>query len=200
MAIARVLTGTVALCLLLAASVAPAWAQQAERRDRYLDRPRGPYRGQVVDAETKAPLAGAVVVARWLRDRIHPLHSVAETYAVRETLTDPEGRFVLDARDVEEGAPRQTYHPEFLIFMPGYGSFPRRHVSPKGFTGGIFERTGAVIELPRLVDREQRRRHLLLVSPHSYSEKPFKDLPELMRRINEESNAIGMSPYLPLEK
>ncbi|HUM17196.1 MAG TPA: hypothetical protein VL086_15985, partial [Candidatus Nitrosotalea sp.] len=47
------------------ATVSIAWAQAPETWDRYLDGYRGPYRGQVIDADTKAPLAGAVVVAMW---------------------------------------------------------------------------------------------------------------------------------------
>ena len=184
-------------CALVMGGPLAAWSQEAERWDRYLDRPRGPYRGQVIDAETKAPLAGAVVVALWWRNRVYPFHSVAEHYAVRETVTDAEGRFLLDAKDVEEGAPRRTYHPEFLIFQPGYGSYPKKYVSPRGFTGGIFERPDTVVELPRLADREDRRKHLWLFGPHSYSDKPFRDLPELMRRINTERIAIGLEPYSP---
>ena len=184
-----------ALCGALTVAAPTAWAQDGETWDRYLDRPRGPYRGQVVDAATKAPLVGAVVVARWLRDRVYPLHSVQENYAVREVVTDSEGRFVLDAKDVEVGAPRRTYHPEFLIFMPGYGSFPRQHVSPRGFTGGIFEGPGTVVALPRLVDREERRKHLMLFGASDYSDKPFKELPELVGRVNTERIAIGLEPH-----
>jgi hypothetical protein len=185
------------LCGVLVMTGWPALAQEVERWDRYLDRPRGPYQGQVVDAETKAPLVGAVLVVRWLRDRVYPVHMVAENYAVRETVTDAEGRFFLDAKDVEEGAPRRTRRPEFLIFQPGYGKYPGMQVSPKGFTGGIFERPGVVVELPRLVDREERRKHLWSFAPHSYSDKPFRDLPELMHRINTERSAIGLEPYSP---
>jgi hypothetical protein len=179
-------------CLLVACSL--AWGQSPEGWDRYLDRPRGPYRGQVIDADTKAPLAGAVLVALWRRDRTYPLHIVTENYAVREVVADSEGRFLLDAREVEEGAPRRTRRPEFLIFFPGYGSFPGYQRAPTGFTGGIFEGTGATVELPRLEGREERRRHLLTIGPHSFSDTPFKDLPNLMRGINEESTAIGVSP------
>ncbi|HSB40283.1 MAG TPA: carboxypeptidase-like regulatory domain-containing protein [Methylomirabilota bacterium] len=187
----------VGLCVLLALGSATAPAQETERWDRYLDRPRGPYRGQVVDAETKAPLVGAVVVVHWLRDRVLPFHMVAENYAVRETVTDAEGHFRLDGRDVEEGAPRRTRRPAFLIFQPGYGKFPGGQVSPKGFTGGIFERDGTVVELPRLADREERRKHVRSFGPHSYSQDPFRDLSELMRRINAERIAIGLEPYTP---
>ena len=184
-------------CALVMGGPRAAWSQEAERWDRYLDRPRGPYRGQVIDAETKAPLVGAVVVVRWLRDRTYPVHMVAENYAVREAITDEEGRFFLDAKDVEEGAPRGTRRPGFLIFLPGYGSYPKQHVSPTGFTGGLFERSGTIVELPRLVDQEERRKHLGSFGPHSYSDKPFRDLPELMRRINAERIAIGQEPYFP---
>lgn len=183
-----------ALCCVLVLAGSPASAQGTEGWDRYLDRPRGPYQGQVVDAETKAPLAGAVVVVRWLRDRVYPVHMVAENYAVRETITDADGRFFLDVRDVEEGAPRRIRRPGFFIFLPEYGSYPNRHVSPTGFTGGIFERPGAVVELPRLVDREERRKHLFLFDPHSYSDTPFKELPEFVRRFNAERVAIGLEP------
>jgi hypothetical protein len=189
----------VALCGVLVVAGSPASSQDTERWDRYLDRPRGPYRGQVVDAETKAPLAGAVVVVHWRRDRVYPFHSVSENYAVRETVTDAEGRFILDAKDVEEGAPRRTYHPEFFIFQPGYGSYPKKYVSPRGFTGGIFERSGTVVELPRLEGREERRKHLFLFGPGDFSDRPFTELPELVRRINAERIAIGLQPHVPAE-
>jgi hypothetical protein len=188
--------GLIALCVALALASPGACSQDAEGWDRYLDRPRGPYRGQVVDAETKAPLAGAVVVARWLRDRVYPFHSVAENYAVRETVTDRDGRFVLDAKDVEEGAPRRTRRPEFLVFIPGYGRYPGSQVAPKGFAGGIFEQQETIVELPRLENREERRKHLRSFGPHSYSDRPVRDLPELMRSINAERIAVGLEPYV----
>jgi hypothetical protein len=189
----------IALCALLLVTGTAASSQDTERWDRYLDRPRGPYRGQVVDAETKAPMAGAVVVVHWLRDRVYPVHMVAENYAVRETVTDVEGRFFLDVRDVEESAPSRTRRPGFFIFLPGYGAYPKKHVSPRGFTGGIFERQGAVVELPRLEDREERRKHLFLFGHGDFSDRPFKDLPELVRRINAERIAIGLEPHIPPE-
>jgi hypothetical protein len=185
-------------CVLVVCSL--AWGQSPEGWDRYLDRPRGPYRGQVIDADTKAPLAGAVLVALWRRDRTYPLHIVTENYAVREVVADSEGRFLLDAREVEEGAPRRTRRPEFLIFFPGYGSFPRFQKAPTGFLGNVFEGAGTIVELPRLEGREQRRKHLLTFGVHAFSESPQDELPQLMRRVNEERIAIGLSPYPSPEK
>jgi hypothetical protein len=192
---------TLPVCFwLLLVCAASAGAQGAEGWDRYLDRPHGPYRGQVLDAETKAPLVGAVVVALWLRDRIYPFHITTEHYAVRETTTDSEGRFLLEVKDIEEGAPTRARRPEFLIFVPGYGVFPYSQRSPTGFLGEIFERDGTTVELPRLVEREDRRRNLRSVGPHSLSETPHRDLPKLMEAIDAERLALGLSPYPPPEK
>lgn len=189
-----------ASCAGVVATCSLAWAQNPEGWDRYLDRYRGPYRGQVIDADTKGPLVGAVLVALWRRDRMYPVHIVTENYAVREVVTDSEGWFLLDAKDVEEGAPRRVRRPEFLIFHPGYGSFPYRHKAPTGFIRGIFEGVGSTVELARIEGREERRRHLLTFGPHSFSETPFNDLPQLMRVLNEERMSIGLSPYTPAEK
>ena len=187
---------TLPVCFwLLLVCAASAGAQGAEGWDRYLDRPHGPYRGQVLDAETKAPLVGAVVVALWRRDRVYPFHITTEHYAVRETVTDSEGRFLLEGKDVEEGAPRRIRRPVFLIFLPGYGSFPRLQSSPTGFLRDVFERSETTVELPRLEGREDRLKNLDTFSPYSLSETPHQELPGLMRAVDEERVAVGLKPY-----
>ena len=190
---------TLAAWCLIAMAVGAA-GQSTELRERYLERPRGPYRGKVIDADTRAPLVGAVVVAHWYRDRIAPFHSVMEHYAVREVLTDADGVFLIDAKHIEEGAPKRTYHPEFLIFMPGYGSFPRFQKEPTGFIGGVFEGAGVVVELQRLESPEARRRQLLGISPMDFTDKPLTEVPELMKKIDEERVSIGLTPALPKGK
>lgn len=188
------------VCGLLVIFLSSTWAQSPEHWDRYLDRYRGPYRGQVIDADTKAPLVGAVVVAMWTRDRVYPLHSVNERYAVRETVTDAGGRFVLDAKDVEDGAPRRVHHPEFLIFLPGYGAFPRYQRTPRGFIGGIFWDSGTTVELPRFETRQERIENLYDVIPHNFSEDPFKEIPKLTKAFNEERVALDLEPLSTIER
>ena len=187
--------GTLAVGTWLLVAGVSAWPQTPEGWDRYLGHPRGPYRGQMIDAQTKAPLAGAVVVALWRRDRVYPFQVNSEHYAVRETVTDSEGRFVMEARDIEEGAPRRTRKPEFLVFLPGYGAFPHRYASPKGFIGELFYGAGTTVELLRLETREERLKNLSSFGPHRLSDTPNKDLPQLMRLVNEERIAVGLSPY-----
>jgi hypothetical protein len=191
---------TMTVCTWLLLASAPAWAQIPEGWDRYLGRHRGPYRGQILESQTKAPLAGAVVVALWRKDVVYPFQVNSEHYAVRETVTDSDGRFVMEVRDIEEGAPRRTRKPEFLVFLPGYGAFPHRFTSPKGFMAELFEGDGTTVEVPRLETREQRLRNLRSFGPHDFSESPHKALPLLMRLIDEERIAVGLSPYPPPEK
>jgi hypothetical protein len=191
---------TLAVSTWLLVACVSAWAQMPEGWDRYLGHPRGPYRGQIIDAQTKAPLAGAVVVALWRRDRVYPLQMNSEHYAVRETVTDSDGRFVMEVRDIEEGAPRRTRKPEFLVFLPGYGAFPHRYASPKGFIAELFYGAGATVEIPRLETREERLKNLSSFGPYDFSKSPHKDLPRLMQAIDEERAAVGLSPYLPPEK
>ena len=188
-------------CMGLLLGCASAWAQMPEGWDRLLGADRGrPYRGQILDSETKAPLAGAVVVALWVRERVYPFQLNTEHYAVRETVTDLEGRFVMEVRDIEQGAPRRTRKPEFLVFLPGYGTFPHRYTSPKGFLAELFEGNGTTIEIPRLQTREERRDNLSSASPHRFSDLPHKDLPRLMKAVDEERIAVGLKPYPPPEK
>jgi hypothetical protein len=120
-----------------------------------------------------------------------------EHYAVREVVTGPDGTFLIDSKEIEERAPKRTFYPEFLIFLPGYGSFPRLQKAPTGFTGGVFEGAGTVVELSRLESREGRNRNLNAASPNSFTDTPFTDLPELIKKINEERHSLGLSPLLP---
>ncbi len=193
----RVVIAVIGLLLMSAGAA----AQIPEGWDRLLGHNRGrPYRGLIIDSDTKAPLAGAVVVARWVRERVYPFQVNTEHYAVRETVTDDEGRFVMEVKDIEESAPRRTRKPEFLVFLPGYGSFPDGYTAPKGFLAELFEGEGTTMELPRLSDRQQRLKVLVGASPHNFSKTPHWDLPLLMRAVNSERISLGFRPYPPPEK
>ena len=77
----------------------------------------GPFRGQVVDAETGMPIAGAHVMVTWIREP-PSLHFSQWFYDAQEAATDRAGRFEI---------PRQTrfatafvIEPGISVFMPGY--------------------------------------------------------------------------------
>jgi hypothetical protein len=77
----------------------------------------GPFRGRVVDAETRMPIAGAHVMVLWIREP-PSLHFSQSFYDAQETTTDAGGRFEI---------PRQRRFltafvepPEVSVFAPGY--------------------------------------------------------------------------------
>src|SRR5262245_39287714 len=168
----------VALCGLLIGSRAQAW-------DIYLEGYQGPYRGRVVDAETKEPIAGAAVVAVWMRDKVYPLHSTAVLYGAREVLTLSDGGFVIDGKDLERSAPTRTRKPYFTVFFPGYASYRSRPFIERGFQSGtMLERAGMTIGLPRLITRKERVEVVAGVRPLLV---PDDAIPSLIQLINSET-------------
>ncbi len=189
------IVGIAMLGVLLLSAPPPLGAQLWER---YLKGYHGPYRGRVIDAETKEPLAGAVVVAIWERVKVQLLHSSTVFYNAREVPTDANGEFVLHAEDVERDAPHQTLRPFFIIFFPGFGSYPGYQIAPKGFLGAIFEGTGVTVELPRLRTREDR---LDIVRGLPPLDVPDEKMPNLIRLMNAERVSLGLDPvHLHREK
>lgn len=166
-------------------AILPATGQLWER---YIDGYHGPYRGRIIDAETKAPLAGVVVVGVWQRDVTSLLHSRMVVHRVKEVLTEKDGTFVLHAKELEENAPEHTLHPYFVVFLPGYTVF-------QGVYERRFQGAGATLELRRLKSWAERNQGGANVYPHTISNDPFRDLPQLMRLINDERIARGLRPY-----
>jgi len=61
----------------------------------------GPWRGRVIDADTKEPIEGAVVVAVWQREYDGPFEGITRFHEAKEVLTDKEGKFEMPAYIVE---------------------------------------------------------------------------------------------------
>lgn len=105
----------------------------------------GPWRGRVIDADTKEPIEGAVVVAIWYREYDgHPAGTKSFLHDVRETLTDKGGQFEIPTykesyenmshcreKDTEGAGSMKLFitgptirEPNFIIYKPPYGNFP----------------------------------------------------------------------------
>ena len=89
----------------------------------------GPFRGQIVDADTGAPIPGAHFMVMWERDNPNPVHWTQTFYDAQETITDADGRFEI---------PRQRRFftllvsaPRFDAFAPGYVA-ESSEVTPRG--------------------------------------------------------------------
>lgn len=163
------------------------------------------FHGRVIDYDTKEPIEGAVVVASW--DEAMPtLAGEATRFKdVKEILTDKDGEWTISG---EEGKPHTehpyfhfitgayyTRTPTFIIFKPGYCSWPngfsieacKRKLKPEG-NNKLIE--GEDIELPRLTNREDRIRAQRISGPAG--EIPPGKLDEFYRLINEERRALGL--------
>jgi DNA-binding beta-propeller fold protein YncE len=120
----------------------------------------GPWRGRVVDAETRNPIEGAVILAVWARHAAgHPPIPIGfgDTgyFTSAEAVTAPDGRFTVPARLLfNPSLALRVVGPELSFFRAGYGGW--RLAGSVAMT----DAAGAVIEMRPLGSRDERVRYL----------------------------------------
>ena len=162
------------------------------------------FRGRVVDADTKEPIEGAVVVAEWMTEHDTPTATHTDLKDVKECLTDKKGTWSIRGPRGWAKEPISysslfipyTKEPEFIVFKPGYCSWPngfyidacRNRIKITGDKDeGIGD--GGTLGLPKLTNREDRLRAL----PEPVSGKGSRDKQdEFIRLINEERRSLGL--------
>ncbi len=165
------------------------------------------FKGRVIDADTKEPIEGAVVVAAWYKESWIPLgENIVKLKDVKETLTDKNGRWSIRGPSGGNslsyglaigGLFYHTREPEFIIFMPGYCSWPngfsidactnQMHIT--GYKEKIIGE-GGTLELPKLTKREDRIRAQALQEPAA--EGVDEKLRELHKLLNQERRNLGL--------
>jgi hypothetical protein len=166
--------------------------------------PQGQYHGRVVDAATKAPIEGAVVVVIWLKNPLIYIDAAGSFHDAREQLTDGEGRFSIDATPRRNWNPFRVVRrdPEIIIFKPGYGRHPDMYgkvswPAPKPIRAieePLRERKLATVELPRLTSRADLER---FSSPSLHPAVPADAVPEYRRLNDEHAALLGIPPLRP---
>ena len=79
------------------------------------------FRGRVIDAETKQPIEGAVVVAVYKKWEFGgPGGGNTLPFDAKETLTDKNGEFYFSSYTTIIGPLSRTSRADFIIFKPGY--------------------------------------------------------------------------------
>ena len=166
------------------------------------------FKGRVIDTDTKEPIEGAVVVAKWLKERATVAGPSSELKDVKEALTDKNGEWVIKGPKGRSGGGitaiftfltgiYYTKAPEFIIFKPGYCSWPagfgidacKGKIKP---AGNDRVADGETVELPRVTNREDRLRALPgPVRAEGASEKQK----EFIKVINEERRFLGLDIY-----
>lgn len=184
------------------------------------------FKGKVLDAETKEPIEGAVVVVVYHKSaiRLAP-ESISIIKNIKETLTLKDGTFSIPAYISLTEPLSFDFRVTFIIFKPGYGHFPGHQVTPSGIAPideevffskdvgskgelrmWVKEEIGprlrkskvifGIVELSKLKTRDERRRNI--PSLPSWDEL-LKDQKNLIRLINEEEENIGLQKSDPFE-
>ena len=164
------------------------------------------FKGKVIDADTKEPIEGAVVVASWLEERADVAGSTSEPKDVKETLTDKNGEWIIKGpkgRDMGNITAIFTFltgtyittPPKFIVFKPEYcswhGGFEIEACKMK--PSGIGD--GETIELRKLTNREDRLR---AIPSTAWGE--LEKQRELIRLINEERRNLGLKGEIYFEE
>ena len=110
----------------------------------------GPFRGQVVDAETGRPIAGAHVMVSWERDNPNPVHWTQSFYDAQETVTAADGRFEIPRK--RRLVTVLVSGPRFAVFAPGYVA-QAEDTTPSG--GRLFV-DATILKMRPLKTREER--------------------------------------------
>ena len=155
------------------------------------------YRGRVVDAETRQPLAGAVVLAVWYQETPVAPHGPAKDYHdALELLTDANGEFAVPER-THFTPIGKILAPEFVVYSPGYASFPGLGAWPQDSreVDAAYAKREFNFKLTRLKRREERLRRQY---PFGLLKVPDAKMPNLIRLVNDEGHALGLPPIRSL--
>jgi hypothetical protein len=157
----------------------------------------GPWKGRIIDIDTKEPIQGAVIVAVWERVYRTPAGPNSYLYEAKEVLTDKDRMFEIPAYRPVNLLPLISYMrgPRFIIFKPGYlglEEYLDENVVDRVVVLQERLRTyrlsPGLIEIPNLEKREERLRNI----PGGPTDVGAQKLPLLFRAINEERKLLGL--------
>jgi hypothetical protein len=150
-----------------------------------------PFKGKVIDTDTKEPIQGAVVLAVYYFTSSGVAGAISSVEDGQETLTDKNGEFELPRTRrwfvLHRGYPEGTLE----IFKPGYGTFWDKRAKAVGDnkswpTPGKY----IVYELPRL----KTTKELKAQNIRTYSEIPYRYKKNYIRLYNEWRISLGYGP------
>jgi hypothetical protein len=173
------------------------------------------FRGRMIDAETKQPIEGVVVVAIYQTAPIltGPAGGSSSVIHVKEALTDKNGEFRIPRYTTLIQPNSGEADMDFIIYKPGYASYTLLYhdrIYPLKYRGPelLFSKelgtkdeirrgsevitiTNGVAELPKLETKEERLRAAPSTNPGELSPE---DIPLLYQAINEERKRFRLGP------
>lgn len=150
-----------------------------------------PFFGKVIDADTKEPIEGAVVLAAYYKTAYTVAGSNSYVIDGQETLTDEQGEFKIPWK-IRWFAPQRGYtEGNLTIFMPGYGVFPRHKRSQAVGENKSWPPPDKYIvyELPKLKTLKERKNNMIF---RQYNEIPYQRRKRFVHLINEEYSNLGL--------
>jgi hypothetical protein len=166
------------------------------------------FKGKVIDADTREPIEGAVVVAVWHEATATISGESTRVKDVEECLTNKNGEWSIEGPTGKWGGSitaiytfitgsYYTRPPQFIVFKPGYCSWPAGFGidSCKGKlkpTGNDKLTDGETVELSTLTKREDRLR-AQGIGPIYDGPSILKKQQEFIRLLNAERRDLGLS-------
>lgn len=157
----------------------------------------GPFSGKIVDADTKEPLEGVVVLAEWHKKQL--LADASIYLDAQETVTDKDGKFYLSGIWVFNPFHRYTVFTTIIIFKSGYEAIDIGAISnwsdasPRW--GGIInleDRRKPVFGLKKLTMEERRKKY----EPDFSTEAARKGkMDRMLEEINKDRAEQGLRPF-----
>jgi hypothetical protein len=162
----------------------------------------GPYYGKVIDAETKEPLEGAVIVLVFYTERFgSPGGRVSHLADAMEAVTDKKGDFKIPAIRFFRYRIMSVWRsaPLITIIKSGYGCFPDHKKSSIGIKDVQKEEASSIllpnreliVMLPKIDDPKERRENLTWNCNLTVS---YDTVPTYKNEENKERVHFGLEP------
>ena len=163
----------------------------------------GPWRAQIVDAETGQPIEGVIVLAVWDKRTFAWPHADRHYHDSEEVVSDKDGRVEIAARVVTSRHPFEAYiGPHLTVFKAGYRDWRFQGPPPSpGEDSSVarrrseerrerFAQSGVVIVMARAQTRDERKEALGRIIP---VEIPPDRYPRLLAAYDKERVSLGYS-------
>lgn len=159
----------------------------------------GPLRGKIVDAETKEPVEGVVVLVEWRETHFFAGSTFIDA---QETLTDKEGNFHIPGIWVLNPLKRATTDTNMTIYKSGYEAIETwafrdwKQINPMlPYVLRLEEDGNPVIMLRKLTNEERKK-----LSTPGTETLPYAKKKLLLEEINKENRFRGLGEEGPVRR
>ncbi|MEW6417391.1 MAG: hypothetical protein AB1480_04635 [Nitrospirota bacterium] len=202
--IKRILTGIVFIMI-----ISSLWISENTNDAFAFDKE---YSGRVIDADTKEPIEGAIIVFAWYKEKATIAGPSQSLHDVKEALTDKDGRWRIEGpkgncRDLLPGLLQLMgiacieEQPEIIIFKPGYCAWKNGFVlkACQKMKYSESDNGEGTFELPKLTNKEDRLRNVGIGTINDGKEVEKKQK-EFIRLLSEEMVNLGLKPLSILKE